>query len=87
VVTGDIPTMGSGIQVYPNPASEWLTVSLDELPGKKEVAIFQVTGKKMESQELNEGDARFYVADYSRGIYLVKVMSENGSRTIRFVKQ
>lgn len=87
VVTGDIPTMGSGIQVYPNPASEWLTVSLDELPGKKQVAIFQITGKKMESQELIDGDARFYVADYSRGIYLVKVMSEAGSRTIRFVKQ
>jgi uncharacterized repeat protein (TIGR03803 family) len=87
VVTGDIPTMGSGITVYPNPVSDWLTVSLDDLPGTKEVGIFQVTGKKMESQELTNGDARFYVADYSRGIYVVRVVSEAGSRTIRFVKQ
>ena len=41
----------------------------------------------MESQELNDGDARFYVAGLFQGIYLVKVMSEAGSRTIRFVKQ
>lgn len=87
VITGDIPTTDSGVQVYPNPASDWLTVSLNELPGRKEVAIFQITGKKMESLELNEGDARFYVADYSGGIYLVKVVSEAGARTIRFVKK
>lgn len=87
IVTGDISAKTSTVSVYPNPVSEWLTVKLDYSQVNKSVSIYQVTGKKMISREVAEEETKFFVGDYSQGIYLVKIETENSVKVIRFVKQ
>lgn len=87
IVTGDISTKASTVSVYPNPVSAWLTVKLDDSQVKKSISIHQVTGNKMTSREVSENETKFFVGDYSQGIYLVRIETGNAVKVIRFVKQ
>jgi len=87
IVTGDISTKASTASIYPNPVSAWLTVKLDDSQVNKSVSIYQVTGNKMTSREVSENETKFFVGDYSQGIYLVRIETGNAVKVIRFVKQ
>jgi uncharacterized repeat protein (TIGR03803 family) len=87
IVTGDISTKNSTVSIYPNPVSEWLTVKLDDSQVNKSISIHQITGKKMISREVAEEETKFFVGDYSQGIYLVRIETGNAVKVIRFVKQ
>ena len=75
------------VEVYPNPASDWLVISLGDGPGKKGLTIYQLDGKKTDSQEVTGNEATFYVAGYSQGMYLIKVKTENTVQVLHFVKE
>jgi hypothetical protein len=80
------------IQVFPNPTAEDLTVSLDftELHDKVLVKVMDINGKLVESRLISgvqTGTVKFNVSDYTSGAYLLKVETEAGSRTKRFVVQ
>ena len=88
IVTGDIENnfTNTSIVIYPNPVSDWLTISFGELLGRKEVALFHMSGKKTDSQEVFGNEVKVKVAEYAPGIYMVKVKTENAFKVIRFVK-
>jgi len=86
-VTGIAETAQRHIAVYPNPVSEWLTVTLEDVPVKKEVVIYQMDGRRKSSQEVFAAEARFNVGDYSRGIYIVKIVMGNSVTVRRFAKE
>jgi uncharacterized repeat protein (TIGR03803 family) len=89
VITGDIKnySTNSSIEVFPSPVNDWLTISFSDILGKKEVSICQIDGRTKDSQNTLGGEAKFQVADYSSGIYIVKVLTENAVTVKRFVKQ
>ena len=87
VITGDIQKNTGSINIYPNPLTDWLTVKLGNSSGQKGIAIYQLTGKKMTSQQISTDEAGFYVADYTNGIYVVKITTGDAVSVIRFVKQ
>jgi len=88
IVTGVIENHDDNmkVEVYPNPVSDWLHVSLGKFPGKKVVTIFQVNGIERASQEVEGDGADFEVTDYSSGMYVIKVVSGNNVRQLRFIK-
>jgi uncharacterized repeat protein (TIGR03803 family) len=87
IVTGDIDAgLNTSIQIYPNPASDWLTVSLGEAQGVKSISIVELSGREMDGQQISGNEAKFYVGQYSRGIYLVKVKADRTVKVARFVK-
>jgi uncharacterized repeat protein (TIGR03803 family) len=87
VVTGDIKnTLNLSIQLYPNPASDWLTVSFGEA-GTKEAVVYDMTGIRIDSQSTSDIEVKFHIAGYPAGVYLVKVNSEVGVKAMRFVKR
>ena len=87
VVTGDIQNNAGTINIYPNPVADWLTVTLGNSVAQKEVAIYQLAGKRIASQHVSTEEARFYVADYTQGIYVVRITTADAVRVIRFIKQ
>ena len=87
IITGDIENNNTTVEIFPNPVSGWLTVSLGTLQGRKEVAILELNGRETESQEVSGSEAKFYTAEYAAGIYVVKVKSENSLKILRFVKK
>lgn len=87
IVTGDIDSRQTEVTLFPNPANDWLTVTLRSNSTVARVAVYQMTGKEMASQQTSSGEARFNVAEYPKGLYVVRVGDDNTTRTIRFVKE
>ena len=74
------------IRIFPNPVSDWLTVSFEAIPGRKEVSILQSSGQRISDQNVSGDEAKFYMGEYITGVYLIKVKSEGSVKFIRFVK-
>ena len=76
--------------VYPNPTTDLftLTLSSNENPGKCLIEIFGMKGEKIMTNELNnETSHEFSLEGNPPGIYLVRVLTEKKSGTLRIVKQ
>ena len=62
-------------KIYPNPANNEITVSSDENLAK--VTIYDVTGKVMYTSNDVNANSTVNVSTFSRGIYMVEVMTDN----------
>lgn len=72
-------TQAKGIKVYPNPTKGQLNIAIDNYSGKLTVEIFDLNGRKVHSQEVNDFNAASAVNMNSlqKGVYVVKVNGEN----------
>ena len=87
IVTGDIQNLNTTIDLYPNPVTDWLTISFGDEERKREVSLYQLTGQLLTSQEVSGGEIRLSVATYSKGIYIAKVISNRAIKMIKFEKR
>jgi hypothetical protein len=87
VITGLEEPTNSYIRLYPNPAVDWLTVSLGEIGGLKSIMILDMNGRITDTHETNDSEARFEVAGYAIGAYVVKVKTERADKIIQFIKR
>lgn len=70
------------IQIYPNPVMNELNLS--GIEGQAIVQIIDLSGKMIKTFQYDH--TAIDVTDLEQGLYLVKVVQENKSQTIRFVK-
>ena len=70
----------SGINLYPNPCfGGLLNIDLQGTAGTNNVRIFDVTGKLMKEQRLDNSSKETFDLDLKPGIYLVNVSNGNSS--------
>ena len=76
------------VKVYPNPASDYLTIDLNALGNNQlsTVEIVDVAGKKIESRSINTAYTRVPVADYRAGIYFISIKNMNTIINTKFIK-
>jgi hypothetical protein len=74
--------------VYPNPATDKLTVSLNgSVSGKVTVSIVDITGRIVSEQAYNAADKiELNIASLAKGSYMVKVTSDSAQSVQRVVK-
>jgi tartrate dehydratase alpha subunit/fumarate hydratase class I-like protein len=85
VVTG-IEDATASIELYPNPVTDWLTITLGEEGSLKEVKIYNLTGQQLAVQVTTSNSVRFNVVGYGKGIYLAKVQAGEVLKVIKFMK-
>jgi len=70
------------INVYPNPASENLTISASQVDGNVTVKFYSLTGQLVKNEVLNHTNGSFQqtisINEMSEGLYLVEILSEKG---------
>jgi hypothetical protein len=81
------PIVARNIVLYPNPVLDWLTVSLGKTEGKKDIAVYEATGKPFKTHETLGKEVNLYVADYPTGMYIVKVSTSKAVGVLKFIKQ
>lgn len=65
------------VKVYPNPASEQVTISLEGF-NKADVAIFNMSGQLMYRRRMIDNRIQLYRgAEFISGLYLIRVIDEN----------
>ncbi len=87
VITANEPSVLSEFILYPNPVKDWFTLSLTKWRGKKAITVYQSSGKVMTAQETNGEQININAADYSPGLYFVKVTATNSVGVLKFIKQ
>ncbi|MBL6949369.1 MAG: T9SS type A sorting domain-containing protein [Bacteroidales bacterium] len=82
---------GSIVQsLYPNPAYEWIHVSVKSDISVNEITIFDLSGKAIKRKVpigTNAGSHRIDVSNLPAGLYFLAVSASTGSATQKFVKQ
>ncbi|MBJ7429165.1 MAG: T9SS type A sorting domain-containing protein [Bacteroidia bacterium] len=74
------------VSVYPNPANENIFVSLNENVKLAQVTISNLSGKSLISSEIT-ADNKLDVSSLPMGMYLLTIATNNGSETVKFIKQ
>ncbi|MFK8055582.1 MAG: T9SS type A sorting domain-containing protein [Saprospiraceae bacterium] len=73
------------LEIYPNPASEVVTVSLPITSKNVTVKIYDNMGKVVETRAINGGDTKISTSLLSKGNYYLKVIEAGNSTTRKLV--
>lgn len=70
------------MQLYPNPAKEYMVLSPENQSEKYNLLVYDVNGKLLREMEQLTGDTRIGLGDLSSGAYFIKVQ-QSGNETVR----
>ena len=73
------------VNVSPNPTSGLVSIETNTASG--EIAVFDLFGRKITTAMLNEGRAEVDLSGCAKGVYMARISSEAGTRTIKLVKE
>jgi hypothetical protein len=73
------------VSVYPNPAASQFNIQLSE--NGTALSVFDLSGKKLFTRNVNGLQAHLDLSSYPDGIYLLEITSGSGSIHKKIVKQ
>jgi len=73
--------------VYPNPATDFVTISIKDRNKNHTISIFDPLGREVLKKEIVSGkqDLKLSVEQFTTGTYFVKISSENASITKKLI--
>ena len=77
----------SDFVIYPNPGKTHLNINLPEYNNNARVEVFDILGKKIYTNTLNDLNNRISVSNWYSGVYIVRVTLGEQSITKRFIRQ
>lgn len=77
----------NSVQIYPNPASDVVTVLMSKSDKPKQLAIYDALGKIVFTQLFSSEQLSVPVKDFAQGVYTLQVLSEEGKTVIKFIKE
>jgi hypothetical protein len=83
----ETPITKEDFSIYPNPANDWLTLKLGQMPGKKNITIYQAMGNQMAALETLGNEVNLYMGDYPAGMFILKVSTSNSVGVVKFIKK
>ena len=72
--------------LYPNPASDHLTLELNDASSTYQIEVYDILGKKVISTEIQKV-GNINVSALAPGTYVLKLNSENKTNVVRFLKK
>ncbi|MES2620689.1 MAG: T9SS type A sorting domain-containing protein [Bacteroidota bacterium] len=84
---GEVRYQISDIRIYPNPASNSVTISVDESMLGATATITDITGRSMAAVQLSTVNLQLSTESLAGGVYFVTVSNEKGSVTKKLVKE
>lgn len=72
-------------QIHPNPASDLLHIST--FAGDKQVEVLNLLGQTIYNETVADENITLNVSDWTNGIYMIRIKSDEGIATQKFIKQ
>lgn len=75
------------MQAYPNPATDALTLQVDDVQRNATAQLLDLTGRELQNIAVHNQQAVFPLSDLAAGVYMVRYRNDSGSKTIKVVKE
>ncbi len=79
--------LSNAFSISPNPGRDKLNLKLSKLNNNASVEVFDVLGKKIYADRIYAMTKVVNVSQWNNGVYLVRLTTDSGTQTKRFVKQ
>ena len=84
-LSGEETRLDSDIQIYPNPANDFLNVQIAD-EEVQFIQIYGVNGALMKSLEINQGTQRIDISELQTGMYFIQIQSGEETTMHKFIK-
>ena len=74
----------SNLKYFPNPVKEIITLS--NIEGNSQIEVYSILGQLMLSKNYNSQEINLDFSDYTNGIFLIKITSQNETKTLKVLK-
>lgn len=74
------------VEIYPNPTTGNITIQSSESKIQK-VEVYDIYGKLLKTTNVNSIFTEINISDLAAGIYVARIITENGIKTKKFVKE
>ena len=74
------------LNVYPNPASDFITIEFAEQIEKSNYEIIDISGRKINSGFINNTKYNIDISKMERGIYFINILNKQNSFSKKFIK-
>lgn len=74
-----------GLQLYPNPVGDKLTISYPQQISN--IEITNALGQLIQRLNINDTNSNVDVSGYAAGMYMVKIITDQGSKTVKIIKK
>lgn len=75
----------AGFKFYPNPVKDVLNLSYTQNISK--VTVYNIIGQEVTTKAINDNQSQIDMSALSKGTYMVKVTTDNGTKTIKVIKE
>jgi hypothetical protein len=76
-----------GLSIYPNPANEIITFSMEKIEGNHSLEIFDLSGRIFHQIETTESSYELDISLWPSGIYVYRIQNEEGIIRGKFLKE
>ena len=83
--TDDSQPLAADFTVYPNPAHSFISLNVDKLVGAGSIIITDLYGKQIKTQPLSMGANTVNIASFSKGFYMISIITTEGKTTKKLV--
>ena len=88
VGVNDVPQNESSLSIYPNPATENITINFISTSKNILVKIYDVSGRLVKNiDNVTSGESTINISELENGLYIINITDGKSSATKRFVKQ
>jgi uncharacterized repeat protein (TIGR01451 family) len=77
--------LDNSVAIAPNPTKNTITINCNT--SIKSIQLFDVQGRVLTTQIVNETQSSIAISNYTNGIYFVKVTTEKGSKVDKIIKE
>ena len=80
-------TANNSIQIYPNPASDFITIDLQNINNEVKLNIYNVMGDLLRSENISKNHQTLNIQNLADGMYVASIESNNKIITQKFIIQ
>lgn len=81
-----IKSLSKGVEVYPNPVSDYLILKNADEGKNRSYKIFDINGRLVETRELSNGERKIDMTHLSPAVYLIHYINNSEVQKIKIIK-
>jgi hypothetical protein len=87
-VTKEVKVKSEGINIYPNPVIDKLTLQIPQTSTESTLSIFNITGEEIIKQQICRltDKTELDVSRLTSGMYFMRIVNEKGINVVKFIK-